>query len=896
LRRSVRTLLAALLIAPAVSGPPLAASAQGLDPRPQPGASGVAPVPGTGALQLLDADGRPAGSFPLRHTEIHAEVTGSIARVVVEQEFQNPYRRGIEAVYVFPLPHASAVDDLEMRIGDRIVRGEIRTRRAARETYEQAKQQGRLAALLDQERPNIFTQQVANIQPGHSIRVRICYVDMLEYHDGGYEMVIPTVVGPRFIPGQPLAGGGNVPASVPPLDDDAPHPDAGESGTGWSPDTDRVPDASRITPPVVLPGRRAGHDIQIRVELDAGVPLQRVECPSHAVDLERPGPAAARLRLQPADTIPNKDFVLRYRVASERPELGFLSHRDPRHPEGYGYFSLAFQPELEVTAREARPKEIIFILDTSGSMRGEPMARSKAAMRWALQHLDPDDTFQIIRFSDEASSFSPRPVRCTTANVQRGLLYVEQMEGSGGTQMLSGIEAALDLPLDAERLRIVCMLTDGYIGNETEILGAVRQKIGDARLYSFGIGAAVNHYLLDEMAEEGRGMVDYVPLDGDTRPIVERFYARIARPHLTDIAIDWGDLDVQGVYPARVPDLFAGRPLVLAGRYQRPGRGEIVVRGRLGRRPFERRLPVELPADAPEHAPLGTLWARRRIDSLMQRLVGGEDSTLVAAVTDVALSFHLMTRYTSFVAVDNQVVAKGKPVLVPQLIEMPAGVSYEGVFGEMNLPPSDKAIRLGASAVRVVGHPVEGVREAGALNTGVVVQGGELHVRGGRSGEINVRVPTPATPAPPPVANFSGKPNQIDVKSDVSHDSQLSSTDLEVRVQPECGHVLRGDRIRISITIRNASKHDIAAPSYLTAADLVLRVERDGRVIGLRREAFARPWRTTPLASGATRTYRLVLGERPADYAAPGRYDIQLVGIGTVALTDPRARCKVVVQ
>jgi Ca-activated chloride channel family protein len=616
-------------------------------PQPREKPQGVAPEPEgstTGELQVVGPDGKLVGRFPLRHTEVHASVSGGIAEVTVEQFFQNPYDRSIEAVYVFPLPHDAAVNDLEIRIGERVVRGEIHERQKAREIYEQAKQQGRTAALLDQERPNVFTQSVANILPGHEVVVKLRYLDLLQYEDGAYEMVFPTVVGPRYIPGQAASQRG---------------------GTGWSRDTDRVPDASRITPPVVPPGARAGHDIMIAVELHTGVPLQDVQSVNHVVDVERPDASTASIRLRPSDTIPNKDFVLRWRVAGQGPEFGLLPHRGAGR-DGFGYFTFLLQPEAEVLASEARPKEMVFVLDCSGSMSGEPIAKAKAAVRWALQNLNPDDTFQVIRFSERASPFAPGPIPNTPENVQRALAYVEGLQGEGGTEMLSGIEAALSFVRDAARLRVVCFLTDGYIGNEEEILSAVRDRIGEARLFSFGVGSSVNRYLLDELAREGRGVADFIPLDAETRPLVEKFYARIAKPYLTDVSIDWGGLDVTDVYPEKLPDLFAGQPLVLAGRYRHAGHGEIAIRGHLGRRAFQRRIRVDLPERAAGNEAVDVLWARRRIDEVMRQMLRGERQDLVQQVTDTALEFRLVTRYTSFVATDNQVVAKdGTPTLVP---------------------------------------------------------------------------------------------------------------------------------------------------------------------------------------------------------------------------------------
>lgn len=883
-------LLAALALLPAASW------AQPPAPQERPGQPQQAPE----GEQKIRTDAE-APVFPLRHTDVRVEISGSIARVLVEQIFQNPYDRPIEAVYVFPLPNRAAVDEMEIRIGDRVVRGEIRKRDEARQIYEQARREGRVAALLDQERPNIFTQQVAHILPGHEIRVRIRYVETLPYENDAYEMVFPTVVGPRFIPGVPLGAPRVEPASAGGAGNHGPGGpgDTGESGTadislpgghrqtgsGWAPDTDRVPDASRITPPVVPPGQRSGHDIDIRVDLDAGVPLAAIEVPSHAVDIERQGRNRGRIVLRPTDTLPNKDFVLRYRVAGTVPEFGFLAHRDGDGEPGY--FALHLVPELEVSAREARPKEMIFLLDTSGSMRGEPLARSKAAMRWAMQHLGPDDTFQIIRFSEAASSFAAGPVANTPEQVQRGLVYVEQLEGEGGTHMLAGILAALRIPPDPARLRVVCLLTDGYIGNETEILAAVRQELGEARLFSFGIGSSVNHYLLDELALEGRGAVDYIALDGDTRPLVERFYARIARPHLTDLSLDWGDLQVEGMVPERLPDLFAGQTLVVSGRYRAAGRGEILLRGKIGRRHFERRLAVVLPAKESQNGALGTLWARRRIEALTRLMVRGEQEPYVRELTETALAFHLVSRYTSFVAADNQVVSKdGEPMLVPQPVDMPEGVSHEGVFG-------------------VQTQGISGMTGA-ALNTGTVVQSGELHVRGGRSGIVTTRIqpnlpPTVAAPAPTSAPGIGTLASALEKSEESSRvdtvERRLAPGTLEVQMTIDRQRLLVGERGHLRLTVRNRSAAGVQVPEVVTWNDVQVRITHNGKSVTAAPSGHGRGSGSVLLAPGETRTYELVLDEAPGHtFAAAGRFEIEMVEIGSLLLPEPHPRATVRIE
>ena len=876
--------------------------------QPLPTPQGTTPLPerpGGGQMRLLDPDGTPVAEFPLRHTDVHARISGGIAQVTVEQTFQNPYDRGIEAVYVFPLPHEAAVDDLEIHIGARVVRGDIRKRQEARQIYEQAKRQGRVAALLDEERPNIFTQSIANIQPGHEITVRLRYVETLKYEGRGYALVFPTVVGPRYIPGAPLGpvpagwGGGGDPGDG--------HPESlapGDSGTGWAEDTDRVPDASRITPPVVPPGTRSGHDIMITVDLDAGVPVVDLESVNHAVEIERHGARAASIRLRPSDTIPNKDFVLRYRVAGAGPEFGVLAHRDAGGG-GPGYFTLFMQPQAEVGAGQVRPKEMVFVLDTSGSMSGEPIAKAKAAVRWALQHLNPDDTFQVIRFSERASPFAPRPVPNTPENVQRALTYVERLQGEGGTEMLSGIQAALGFEPDPRRLRLVCFLTDGYIGNEAEILAEVRARLGGARLFSFGVGSSVNRYLLDNLAVEGRGAVDYIQLDAETRPLVQRFYERIARPYLTDISVEWRGLQVEDVYPERMPDLFAGQPLSLAGRYRAGGRGEIVIRGKLGNRDFARRLRVDLPERERDNEALGVLWARRRIDSLTRRMLPGggggssergqDSGSLEREITATALEFRLVTRYTSFVAVDNQVVASdGKPMLVAQPVEMPEGVSYEGVFGP---PPG---VVVGTHYMMSMSVPSSAVSASRSRSPRAIADGA--------SGKVWSAPPPPADmhvkaglekAAPGRAAVASGGPVEAETEARKIEAVALPDSAIQVRVEAARKRLRPGEPVRVRITVRNTGGRPLELPEKLDPGDgsLRLQVLFEGRSLPVPLRLGARAAGSRPLPPGATRIYDVILnGAGNYAFGLAGRYEIEVGEIGGLALPAPRARCTITVR
>jgi Ca-activated chloride channel family protein len=361
---------------------------------------------------------------------------------VVTQTFQNPFTEPIEAVYVFPLPHEAAVTDLTMQVGDRTIVGEIERRETARAIYENARDAGYVAALLEQERANIFTQSVANILPGNEIEVKITYVGALEYEKGEYELVFPMVVGPRFVP----------PASRPTGDALAP---AG----GLAPiPIPSIPDADRITPPYLPPSVRSGHDVSVYVNLDAGIAVRDVRSPTHSVRVDRDGSRRASVRLRDLDDIPNKDFVLRYRVDGDGPETAVLSY----HNAEDGYVSVVVQPKIDLTPGEITPKEMVFVLDCSGSMSGDPIAAAKSLVRHALREMRPQDSFQIIRFSSNASGIATVPIACTPDNVLRGVAYLDGLNGGGGTMMIEGVKAALDFPTDPNRLRIVMFLTDGY--------------------------------------------------------------------------------------------------------------------------------------------------------------------------------------------------------------------------------------------------------------------------------------------------------------------------------------------------------------------------------------------------------------------------------------------------
>lgn len=614
-----------------------------------------------GAL-VVRGPGGEASTLPLVRTAVDADVAGRVTSVTVTQRFRNESPRPIEAVYVFPLPEDAAVDAMEMRIGRRVLRAQIDRRASARQRYEQARDEGVRAALLEQERPNVFTFNVANIDAGAEVDVTLHFFGTARYDDHTHAWALPLVVGPRYVPGAPLP--------------------RAPSGTGAHPDTDRVPDASRVSPGYAPPGTRSGHAVSIRVHLDAGAPIEHVESLAHEVDVARPSDAVAEVTLRDKDEIPNRDFILRWKLAAPTLRASLLAHR-PAGAAGEGYLALSLEPRHDAPPAETAAREVFFLLDTSGSMQGPPLAAVKRAVDRALEGMRPDDAFQIIDFADTASAFAPAPLAATPEHVARARAYLQGLAASGGTNQLAGVHAALTAPGDPMRLRYVVFMTDGYIGNEAEVIALTRREVGGARVFSFGVGSSVNRYLLEEVARAGRGGAEFLRNEEDPEAVVSRFYDRIARPYLTDVQVDWGGLAVRDVEPGLLPDVSSLSPLTVLARYDQPGVGVVTVSGRLAGRPYRQTLQVTLPAAAPAHGALASLWARQRIESLAREgHLRPADPDLERAITDLALRHHLVSRFTSFVAVDDRAgTGQGRPVRVDQPLDGPAGVDLRAAGG-----------------------------------------------------------------------------------------------------------------------------------------------------------------------------------------------------------------------
>ncbi len=699
-----------------------------------------------GELTIYDKEGKPTGACPLKHTNVKADISGFLVRATVTQEFENTADHKIEAVYTFPLPQNAAVDDMTMLVGGRTVKGKIKKREEAKQIYEDARRNGNVASLLDQERPNIFTQSVTNIMPGEKIKIVISYVETLKYEDGNYEFVFPMVVGPRYIPGNAIS----------------------KQGGGWANDTDRVPDASRITPNVAKPGTRAGHDISVEVSLDAGVPLDNLVSKTHEVEIARNGNNKAVVKLKNQATLPNKDFILKYDVAGKKINDAVLTHNGTNG----GFFQVILQPPDRPTNEQITPKELVFVLDTSGSMSGFPIEKAKEAMKHAIDGLNPRDTFNLITFAGDTHVLFPQPVSATPENLRLAQNFLADRRGGGGTEMMKAIRAALDPTASQEHVRIVCFMTDGYIGNEDEIIAEVKRH-PKARVFSFGIGSSVNRFLLDKMAQAGRGEVEYVALNDDGSKAAKRFHERVQNPLLTDIEVDWGGLQVAEVYPKQIPDLFSAKPLVLTGKYKAAGRATIRLRGKQAGQTLTREIAVDFPASQPQHDVLATLWARTKIDDLTMQDPGNpERLDLREFITALGLQYRLMTQYTSFVAVEEKIITDGTtPRRVDVPVEMPEGVSYEGVFGRER---EEQKLQSASGMMYMQSMPMTAAKRAsGAPQTQMVV-------------------PMPMPTPPPPTKLEERAVEKAKPSADVARNQQASQS--ASKLHPSIAAVIAGNK------------------------------------------------------------------------------------------------------
>ena len=605
-----------------------------------------------------------AGRFipaPTLKTDVQITVTGVIARTIVKQEFTNQGKDWAEGVYVFPLPETAAVDHLRMIVGERIIEGQIKERAEAKKVYEQAKQDGKRASLIEQERPNIFTTSVANIAPRDRITIEIEYQETIRYDQGRFQLRFPMVVGPRYIPGTPV------------LVEDQP-----QAGQGFALDTDRVPDASRVTPPVEHPAYGSINPVSLSVDLAPGFPLGTLESASHPILIVTEPDGRRQVTLR-QDTVPaDRDFQLTWQPApGQDPSASVFTQQQ----DGATYSFMMVMPPAGVgTKPVGLPRETIFIIDTSGSMSGTSIEQARAALLMALPRLTSRDTFNVIEFNSVVHALFTTPQSVTTATMRKAARFVDGLVANGGTEMLPALTLALKAPVDEKRIQQVIFLTDGQVGNETDLFELITQRLGPRRLFTIGIGSAPNSHFMRKASEFGRGTFTHIGNVNEVKDKMDVLFRKLEHPVLTEIRLEGPGLAGAELFPSRIPDLYDGEPVVVAIKHSRLP-DEVTIEGKEGSTPWKTTL--SLKQSTPREG-LSVYWAREKIASLMdQERHGQDDSTLRQAVLDVALPHHLVSKYSSLVAVDVTPVRPIDKNLIGHAMKtnLPDGQDYQAIFG-----------------------------------------------------------------------------------------------------------------------------------------------------------------------------------------------------------------------
>ena len=597
--------------------------------------------------------------LPLKSTKADVSITGVIADVVVTQVYENTGKVPIEAIYVFPGSTRAAVYGMSMKIGERLVRAKIQERKRARKTYEKAKQQGKSASLLEQQRPNVFQMNVANIMPGDIIQVELRYTELLTPTEHVYEFVYPTVVGPRYS-NQSLAS---------------------------APKSERW-----IQNPYLEEGKPAPYSFDIDVHLSAGMPLKDLQSVSHKVDIKFEDKDRANVSLKPIEQAGgDRDFILQYRLAGEEIESGLLLYEG----EEENFFLALLEPPKRVRAAEIPPREYIFIVDVSGSMRGFPLDVSKSLLRDLIGQLRPSDKFNVLLFAGSSSLLSTDSLPATQENVTRAIRHIDNQRGGGGTEVLPALRRALSIPQEEESSRTLVIVTDGYVSVEQEAFDLIRSRLGDANFFTFGIGSSVNRYLLEGMARVGLGEPFIVTRREEASETARRFRLYLESPVLTNIELDFDDFEVYEVEPPSIPDVIAERPIAVYGKWRGKPRGRIRIQGINGKGEYEDSINVAKAHPSETNSALSYLWARQRIQLLGDYYKLFPNDERVEEITALGLKYNLLTKFTSFIAVDEVIRRKEAPLKsVKQPLPLPKGVSKHAIGGGIPSVPEPSMFLL----------------------------------------------------------------------------------------------------------------------------------------------------------------------------------------------------------
>jgi len=588
--------------------------------------------------------------LPLKDTHVQIDVSGVIADVQVTQTYRNEGSRPINARYVFPASTRAAVYAMSMRIGDQVIVAKIKEREKAKQEFDKAKSEGKSASLLEQNRPNVFSMSLANVMPGDQIEIELRYTELLVPTDGVYEVVFPTVVGPRY---------SSQPESSAP------------QGDRW------------VANPYLRQGVAPTSTLHISARISAGVPIQDFSCPSHQIVPQWQSPSIAQVGLDDANQFEgNRDFILRYRLAGEQIATGLLLYQG----KDENFFLYMAQPPQRVTTADIPGREYIFVVDVSGSMNGFPLNISKRLLRDLIGQLRPSDLFNIVLFSGDSALFSTKSVSANQENIDKAIGLIEQQRGAGGTELLAALKQAMGVPHEAAFSRSVVLVTDGYIEAEKGVFDYIRDNLDQCNVFAFGIGSAVNRYLIEGVAKAGMGEPFIITNEAEAPAIAAKFREYIQTPVLTDISVRPVGFEVYDVHPAHFPDLFAERPVVLFGKWRGRAGGAFELTGKTGRGDYAARLDVASAQPDDANRALRYLWARSRIAELSDYGFGQADADRISAITSLGLKYNLLTQYTSFIAVREMVRnSQGSAEDADQPLPLPEGVSDLAVGSEPEL-------------------------------------------------------------------------------------------------------------------------------------------------------------------------------------------------------------------
>jgi len=596
---------------------------------------------------FIKSDAPDLDRMPLQSTRVDVNIAGVIADVKVTQLYKNTGKRPIEAIYVFPASTKASVYGMKMTIGERTVIAEIRRREEARRAYEQAKEAGKSASLLEQQRPNVFQMNVANILPGDEVKTELHYTELVTFTDGLHEFIFPTVVGPRY---------SNQTSAIT------------SSTSGW------------IENPYLHQGELPSNELEILVQVNCGMPIREMTCSSHQADIQYLRPSAAKVTLARSETFSaNRDFILKYRLTGDQIETGLLLYRG----EDENFFLVMLQPPKEISESDIPPREYVFIVDVSGSMHGFPLDVSKKLLQDLIGGLRPVDVFNVLLFAGSSRLLAPQSIAATDQNIRRAMDLIDDQGGGGGTELLPALKRAFDLPVRERFSRTFVIATDGYVTVETETFDFIRKHLGESNFFTFGIGTSVNRYLIEGMARTGAGEPFVVTGPEEATAKAEKFRQYVQSPLLTNSKLVFADFSAFDVEPAGIPDVFAERPVVVFGKWKGEPKGKITLRGAAGTGEYHRTVDVGAVQPLSSNSALRYLWARSRIAQIDDYNRLSQNDKHITEVTELGLKYNLLTAYTSFVAIDTMSrTIDGKAVTVKQPLPLSEGVSDYAV-GEL---------------------------------------------------------------------------------------------------------------------------------------------------------------------------------------------------------------------